>query len=472
MDTKTVRKFGIVDKLAYMCGDVANDFSFIFVAMYLLVFYTKVLGISGAMVGTLFLTARFVDAFTDVGMGRIIDTMTPRAEGRFRFWIKVVSPFVCLSSFLLFVHVVKDFSYTVKIIYIFVTYILWGSICYTGVNIPYGSMASVISEKAEDRAALSVFRSCGAAISIVVISYIVPKFIYVEQMINGEMATVIVPERFTIIAAVFSVVAFIFYVLCYKFSIERVQIANVESTEKKTLSQAMGEIAHSLGKNRALQIFIALAIILLLTTMLGQGLLPYVYTDYFNDKSVLAYAGMIGAIMTFALSTVAVPIARKIGKQVSGAISLAMAGIVFLILMILKLHDATTFFVIFVISTIGSSFFNIIIWAFIADIIDDQEVREGKREDGTVYAVYSFARKVGQALAGGLTGFALSAIGYSSSAAVQTEAVKNHIYNLYTGASAAGYIICALILMFVFPLSQKRVDANTKELMRRRGEID
>ena len=61
------RKFGMVDKLAYMSGDIANDLSFIFVMMYLMVFYTKVLGISGAVVGLLFLTARIVDAFTDIG---------------------------------------------------------------------------------------------------------------------------------------------------------------------------------------------------------------------------------------------------------------------------------------------------------------------------------------------------------------------------------------------------------------------
>lgn len=137
MNNQKTRQFGMLDKLAYMSGDIANDLSFIFVAMYLMVFYTKVLGVSGATVGILFLTARIVDAFTDVGMGRILDTMQPRPEGKFRFWIKAVSPFVCLSAFLLFVHIVKDFPAPIKIAYIFVTYIFWGSICYTGINIPY-----------------------------------------------------------------------------------------------------------------------------------------------------------------------------------------------------------------------------------------------------------------------------------------------------------------------------------------------
>ena len=86
------RKFGMLDKLAYMSGDVANDLSFIFVMMYLMVFYTKVLGISGAVVGLLFLTARIVDAFTDIGMGRLVDVIKPRKEGKFRFWIKIVAP--------------------------------------------------------------------------------------------------------------------------------------------------------------------------------------------------------------------------------------------------------------------------------------------------------------------------------------------------------------------------------------------
>ena len=79
---KVNRKFGLIDKLAYMSGDLANDLSFMFVMMYLMVFYTKVLGVSGAVVGILFLIARVVDAFTDIGMGRIVDVISPKKEGK------------------------------------------------------------------------------------------------------------------------------------------------------------------------------------------------------------------------------------------------------------------------------------------------------------------------------------------------------------------------------------------------------
>lgn len=463
------RKFGMVDKLAYMSGDVANDLSFIFVMMYLMVFYTKVLGISGAVVGLLFLTARIVDAFTDIGMGRLVDVIKPRKEGKFRFWIKMVAPFVSLSSFLLFVYVVKDFSMPIKIAYIFVTYIFWGSICYTAINIPYGSMASVITIDCEQRASLSVYRSVGASISILLISYIVPKVIFVEKYINGKLENVIVPERFTILALAFSILSFIFYMFCYKFSIERVKVKICEyNKEEKSFLKEVKKIGNSLKVNRSLQVFLVISLIYLLTTMLGSGLSAYIYIDYFKNKEVLAYSGMIGAILTFAVSPIASKIVKKIGKKTSGSIGLLISGGIFIILYLLRLNNAWVFFAFFVLCALGTSYFNVIVWAFITDIIDDQEVRTGCREDGTVYAVYSFARKLGQALAGGMTGFILSYIGYNSSQVIQSVSVSNSIYSIYTLAQGIGCILCGVVLLFIYPLGIKQVMINTEKLNKRR----
>lgn len=472
MENKKVREFGMLDKIAYMSGDIANDLSFIFVSMYLLVFYTKVLGLSGATVGTLFLTARIVDAFTDIGMGRILDGMQPKKEGKFRFWIKAVSPFVCISAFLLFVYIVKDFSAPIKIAYVFITYILWGSVFYTGINIPYGSMASVISAESEHRASLSVFRSLGASISIFFISMVVPKVIYVSQIIDGKPVQVVIPHRFTILAAVFAILAFCFYLFCYNFSVERVTLTPKKQVEKKSFTAEFKDLVSSLKTNKSLQAFILVAITLLLTSMLGQGLAPYLYADYFDDTSLLGIHGALGSIATFVLSVFAAKIARIFGKRLSGGVSLIFTAVVFVILFFMNITTASTFIKFYFVSVLGASFFNIIVWAFISDIIDDQEVREGKREDGTVYAAYSFARKLGQALAGGLTGFALSAIGYQSINPVQTQEVRDAIYSLFTAGSAIGYLVCGLLLLFVYPLGKKRVEANTQEIMRRRGQTN
>ena len=99
---KTVRPFGWRDKVGYMFGDFGNDFTFLFASTFLMIFYTKVLGISMGLVGTLFLTARCIDAFTDVTMGRIVDRMHPKKDGRFRPWLRrmcaPVGPFQVLCK--------------------------------------------------------------------------------------------------------------------------------------------------------------------------------------------------------------------------------------------------------------------------------------------------------------------------------------------------------------------------------------
>ncbi|MCP1661070.1 Na+/melibiose symporter-like transporter [Neisseria perflava] len=118
------RPFGMRDKVAYMFGDLANDMTFMMSAFFLMLFYTNVLHIEGYVVGIIFLAARFFDAFTDVAMGRIVDTIKPFPEGRFRGLVRRAAPFVCIAGFLLFVHVVKDWPYWAKIVYVTVTYIV------------------------------------------------------------------------------------------------------------------------------------------------------------------------------------------------------------------------------------------------------------------------------------------------------------------------------------------------------------
>ncbi|WP_276722407.1 MFS transporter [Alistipes sp.] len=116
---------------------------------------------------------------------------------------------------------------------------------------------------------------------------------------------------------------------------------------------------------------------------------------------------------------------------------------------------------------LGLGFFNTVIWANITDVIDDQEVQTGHRDDGTVYAVYSFARKVGQALAGGIGGWALQVIGYEPAAAAQTDAVRRGLYTTATLVPAIGFFVVAAILWFVYPLDKRRVEKNVEELKKK-----
>ena len=464
---KEVREFGLIDKIAYMSGDMANDMFFIFSSSFLMLFYTKVLGISGAVVGTLLLSARIVDAFTDIGMGRLIDTLKPSKNGRFRVWIKRVAPFAVISGILLFLNVVQDWPMNMKIVYIFVTYIFWGSICYTAINISYGSMASVISDNPDHRSSLSIFRSVGASLASMIISFIVPIFVYTTDA-NG--AQVVLGKRFTMLAVIFGIIAFILYQVCYHFTIERIQLPDTSEQPKESFSTQVKAIIKGLTTNRALVGIIVAAIFLLLAQLLVGTMNAYLYADYFQNFKALSIAGVAVTLGVLILAPFSNKIASRFGKKESGTVALLWSTAMYGLLFFMGTTNVWLFLGIATLGNLGMSYFNIIIWAFITDIIDYQEIRSGQREDGTIYAVYSFARKLGQALAGGLGGFALTAIGYVSAASTQSQDVLDKIYSVASGVPAVAYLLVALSLFFIYPLGKKQVRENTAILAERRKQ--
>ncbi len=458
---KEVRPFGLRDKIGYMFGDFGNDFTFIFASLFLMVFYTKVLGIRAELVGVLFVIARLVDAFTDITMGRIVDKMKPGKGGRFKPWIRWASGPVALASFLMYQSGLANASMTVKVVYMFATYILWGSICYTAINIPYGSMASVISDEAEDRASLSTFRSMGASLASLVIGVVAPILVYSTD-VNGNQ--IVQGGRITLIAGVFSVAAIICYWICYALTTERVQI------EAKGKGKQVGivDTLKRLFSDRALLGIILAAILLLLASLLTQAMNQYVFIDYFKDKTGISVMTAVGIIPTFMLAPFVLPITRRFGKKEASAVGCLIAGVSSLVLYVMHVESMWTFILISVLGYIGFGFFNLVIWSIITDVIDNQEVKTGEREDGTIYAIYSFARKVGQAAAGGLGGFALAMTGFDESVQVQTQEVADGIYNVATLYPGILYIAVGLTLLFVYPLGKKKVNENVAILKEKR----
>ena len=464
--SKECRPFGMRDKLGYLFGDFGNDFSFIFAGSYLMVFYTKVLGISGAVVGALFLAARCVDAVTDVTMGRIVDRSKSGPDGRFRPWIRRMAVPVALASTLMYWYGIKDLSYTWKVVYASVTYLLWGSFCYTAINIPYGSMASVISTDAGERASLSTYRSLGSAAASLVIGSAVPLLVYETDTFGNQVVN---PVRFTLTAAVFGVLAVVCYLLCYRLCTERVRFS--EESRRAEIGEKKGVLKGMLS-NRALLSIVGAALVLLLATMLSQTMNTYLFLDYFRDAKALSAVNLISVGGMLLTAPFASKISAKIGKKEVGALALLAAAVVYLVLYLLRIRSIPAFMALLFVGMTGMGFFNMITWAFITDVIDYQEVLSGSREDGTVYAVYSFARKVGQALAGGLGGFALSAIGYVSDAAAQTEIVAERIYTVATLIPGVCFLIVFLIMQLGYPLNRKVVEENGRILAKRRNEDD
>ena len=457
-----LRPFGVRDKVGYMLGNVANDFTFIFASLYLQVFYTDVLGINAGLVGTMFLISRIVDAFTDTAMGRICDKTKATKNGKFRPWLLRACGPVALASFLMYQTWAVNLSMTLRIVYMFVTYLLWGSICYTAINIPYGSMASVMSNEPDDRASLSTFRGVGSMIPQILVGVVVPMFLYTTLEDGTKVANA---SMFPVIALVMSIAAAAGYIICYFLCTERIKITG----ESKSVS--FSDTLKALAGNRAL-IGISLVFICYLgAQMLNQTINNYIFKDYFGDTMGLSVMNAAGFAPALLLAPCAVPLARKFGKKELGIFASILGTVAFGALFLMRTTNMWLYTVINIVGLLGFGLFNLIIWAFVSDVIDDQEVRTGTRDDGTIYAVCSFARKLGQAIASALGGWSLGWIGYvEGSLSGQTAAVKDGIYNIATMVPMILYLAVGICLIVIYPLSKKKVAENTAALKVRRGE--
>lgn len=461
IEKNNVRPFGFKDKIGYMFGDFGNDFTFILSSSFMLKFYTDVMGIHAGVVGVLMMAARFVDAFTDVAMGQIVDRSKPTKDGKFKPWLRRMCGPVAISSFLVFQSGFANMPYLFKVVWMIVTYILWGSIFYTSINIPYGSMASAISADAKDRASLSTWRSIGSTLAGLVIGVGTPLFAY--ETVNGN--TILSGNRMTIIVGVFSVMAVICYMLCFKLATERVEVP------QNNTKFNFGDLMKSLVTNRSLIGIITAAILLLLVMLTMQGMNAYLFPNFYGNVAAQSVAALAGSlVMLVVCAPLATKLSAKYGKKELAIGSCLFGAVVYLICWVLKPENPYTYVVFYMVANIGVGFFNMVIWAMITDVIDDAEVKNGVREDGTIYSVYSFARKIGQALSSGMIGALLSVIGYSAATAFNPEVV-NGIFNMTCIIPAIGFVGIALVLMFLYPLSKNRVEANVLELKKRRGEI-
>ena len=467
MEAKTkgnVRPFGMADKIGYAFGDFGNDFTFMLSSMFMMKFYTDVMGVAPGIVGGLMMAARFVDAVTDVTMGQIVDRSRPTKDGKFKPWIRRMCGPLGIAGFLIFQSEFAGMSVGFKIFWMFLTYLLWGSIFYTSVNIPYGSMASAISPDPNHRAQLSTYRNIGATMASLVIGTGTPLLAY--EAADG--ATVLSGSRMTVIAGVFAVCGIICHLLCIYLVEERVEIP------QNTSRLDVGKMLRSIATNRSLLGIIAAAIMLLLGMLGMSGMAPYVFPVYYNSATAQSMSSLVSNLaVLFVCAPLAAKLAQKAGKKELSAVSCLLGAAVWLICLAIRPQSAMAFVGFYAVSYIGIGMFTTVLWAMITDVIGDAEVKNGIREDGTIYSVYSFARKLGQALSSGMIGGLMTMIGYSDAVAANPSAypeVLDNIFNLACIIPAIGLIAVALALIFIYPLTKKRVEANVAELAGRRNK--
>ena len=447
-----VKDFNMEDKIGYAFGDIGCSLFFAFVSSYLMVFYTDVLGITAASVGTLFIVARIWDAINDPIMGTIIDKKGTTKHGKFRPYVVRFGFPLVLVGILSFTAIpgLKD---SLKLPYAYVTYILFGML-YTAVNIPYGSLASVMTKNSDERTALSTFRNIGSLGGSLFSMLFVPMIIF-----NAEGN--VTAGGFLRCAIIIGILSLISFVLNFRLTRERIVSSSSANNNGSTTIKA-------LLKNRAF-IGISLASFFMLASLLtAQSLNVFLFKEYFKEPQLIPIGGMVGLVASFIIIPFAGKIVKKIGKKEAAVCGATLSTIVYAVMLVIPHLDAKTYIALSFVSGLGSGLINTIIYALVSDAIDYQEYLSGERSEGIVYSSYSLARKLSQAVSGGIGGYALAFLGYKAGVAQQAESVGVGIKNTAIGLNLIGYIITTLTLLFVYNLSRKKLEEVNEELDKRR----
>lgn len=465
------------DYLGYAMVDAAGCLVFSLVTTLLQKYYTDIFHLSPLFIMLMFIVARVWDAVNDPIMGRICDTVQPGKFGRYRQWLLYVAAPLALAAVLMFVKwpgMGEAGHETATRIYATVTYILFGMI-YTVLQIPYGSLASVVTTDASERNKLSVFRSIGAALGSIPV-LLIASFAYAKRLdaagnvVLGENGKAITDMQYApVIKGVIlvAVCSMLMLLVSFKLNHERVK-TKPQPREKGAASKAV----KALFGNRAFLSISLTAMLLLAGQMFTQSFYTYLFDDYFHANwmnlasQACTYSPMI--VMMFILPKMA----RTIGKKEVCAVGVAAAAVANLILFFLRGMDPSmlmwVFLVLCFISGCGLTTVVMQLWAMATDAIDDIEVKTGSRDDGTAYSVFNFFRKLGQVLSAICVNGALLGMNYRyEKGAVQTLANLKTMYDLATIIPAVMFALMALILFVYYPLSRGKVE-ELQELKERR----
>ena len=446
------------EKIAYGFGDMASSMFWKLFSLFGLFFYTDVVGLSAAVVGTLLLITRVVDSVSDPIIGAICDRTTSR-WGKFRPYLLFGAMPFALIGMLTFTT--PDFGPTGKLIYAYVTY---GTmmLVYTSVNVPYAALMGVMTRNTADRTSLASWRFIGAYAGGILVTATAGSLI--ERF--GNNGNVALGYQTTV--ALYALVACILFLMTFAGTKERL---------KPSVKQApkLREDLRDLARNVPWLLMLGACISILLYNTMRDAAILYYFKYFVGDQSVWPFGELsVSALSAVFMSTLlcanmvgvilAEPVAGWIGKKrtliMSGLVTAALSIVFFFIA---PSHVAMIFIVNFLIGIAGGIVFPLI-WAMYADVADFSEWRSGRRATGLVFSSSSMSQKVGWTVGGAITGWILGWFGFEANVE-QTETAILGI-RLLLSLFAAGGALLSVIFVYFYPLDEQRMALINAKLER------
>ena len=422
-------------RAAYGIGDYAICLYWSGVSLYLLYFYTDVVGISPYSAGMIYGLGIMWDAFTDPFMGFLAERTRSRM-GSYRPYIYYGSIPLALSFILLLW--VPPFEGTVLIIFLLFVNLIHRT-CFTIVSVPYSSLTARITDDSDERTILTSSRMLSAALGTFTISAL--GFPIVLYFGGGEEKL-----GFIYLGIISGLIAILILHITVSFVKERSFKSSVDDLPN------FAEVAHSVSRNYPFWI-IFLAIIILISTylMFNNNLI------YFS-KYALGLHDYQGVILGFlnGATLLAVPIwayaALKLGKKNTWLISMAVLFLGFTTFNYYPIDDLDTLIYILIFIGFGNGATGVLFWSMLPDTIEYGEWKSGIRTESSLYGFMTFAQKGAIAIAVFILGIALTNIGFEPNQEQSTETIEA-LKNLMSIIPLIGVFI-SFVLLYFYPIDK------------------
>ena len=460
------------DKLSYAAGDLGCNMSFALKSSIMAIFWTQFMALGETLYATLLLVVQIWDAINDPLLGSLFDADKRKYKhGKFKSYI-FIGAIGLLFSGLFFFLPLPNAPKVMRCILFVLGYVLWDAF-YTVANVPYGSMMSVITTDGSERSQLSTWRSIGSMVGNILPMVLLPILCYdASNNLKGEVVFIA-----AVIMGIIGLACFIAMLKTTTIRVEESSVVISEKVEKFNIFVAMKNFFKNppaIGATlAAMAMFIGMQGSQTATTVLFQS---YFGANPALEETAMQVSGiimLIGYLPMFFFMPFIKKIVDKFGKKEACAVGSAVS-VFGALLLFLPLGAGTLGLVGYVIAQIffglGLGFYTCVSWALMADAIDYNEWKNGTKEEGTVYSLHSFFRKLAQGLGPSLVILIMGALGYDGELkANQPFEVAENMKWLVAALYSFSAIVMFVAIAFIYNLDKKKVAQMNAELSARRS---
>ena len=448
-NTKKASGLGVI---CYGLGDLASQFIWTFVGSYLTIFYTDIVGFAPIVVSAIMLIARVWDAVNDPMMGAIAEN-TRSKFGRFRPYIAFGCPFLAVFAVMTFINMGNG---TLGVIFSAVVYIIAGML-YTLVNIPYSSLAAVMTEDPKQRNLIGVSRSVGMNVGMIIVNSCSAGLALHFSGTGAEVAT---GHGYMMTAIIYSIIAIPLFLIVFFTSKE------VIMPEQEARKLNPGETLSGMVKNKYLMTIFIVSTIQMVAFMGRISITTYYVIYCLGAFSLIALIPSIGGIIG---SLVVAPLANKFGKKKILALTLLGQGVGLFIVYFAPFTNMTQIMIGHWVYGIFNCGFPICL-AMVADCVDYWEDKTGIRQDGSYYATYGLSTKLGNAIGSAVGVLIISGFGYVAGNMEQTAGALAGINLTVNLIPAILLVVAAILLLVLWDKTDKDFDDIRAEVKERNAK--